>query len=142
MASSIVRNAHWSDIPAMATILKAAFFENNDLFGRFMHPHRHEYPEDVETYWLRQIRAAWMLPNQWYVVAVVRKSASETKSGEQAAIAETDHVEEEIVGVAKWMRKGPNAPEPVQIWGTGNQSLFFLSCLLLQTEVPLLPLQP
>ena len=53
--SKIIREATLADVPQMAEVFAAGFIDD-DVFGRFMHPKRHEYPEDWLRYWTKEIR--------------------------------------------------------------------------------------
>ena len=55
MASSKVRQAALADIPQMAEVFAGGFIDD-DVFGRFMHPKRHEYPEDWFRHWNWDLR--------------------------------------------------------------------------------------
>ncbi|KAF1850651.1 acyl-CoA N-acyltransferase [Cucurbitaria berberidis CBS 394.84] len=83
-----IRLATPSDEPAIVSACTAAFFDEA-LFGRVIHPHRHEYPEDVEIFWHEQIRHSWREPNNKILVAITIEKG-----------------EEKVVGVAVWQRQG------------------------------------
>ncbi|TID26480.1 acyl-CoA N-acyltransferase [Venturia nashicola] len=53
-----VRHADKSDITAIIDILTQAFWDE-DAVGRFMHPHRDRYPDDVKKYWRGVLRENW-----------------------------------------------------------------------------------
>lgn len=55
MASNQVREATLADVPQMADVFAAGFVDD-DVFGRFMHPKRNEYPQDWLRYWNYDIR--------------------------------------------------------------------------------------
>lgn len=55
MAGNIIREATLADVADMAEIFAAGFIDD-DVFGRFMHPKRHEYLEDWIRYWHRDMR--------------------------------------------------------------------------------------
>jgi hypothetical protein len=86
----MLRPARYSDHTTLAALCSAAFFEE-DLFGRVMHPRRHEFPDDVALYWLQHIRNLWF---DWRNRAFVAVSRDE-KTGQ-----------EKIVGLAVWQRQG------------------------------------
>ena len=85
-----IRKAQFSEHNTIATICAAAFFEE-DLFGRVMHPHRHQYPTDVTLFWHAFIRDQWIDWRNRPFVALKR----DEKTGE-----------EEVVGIAVWQRQG------------------------------------
>ncbi|KAF2014146.1 acyl-CoA N-acyltransferase [Aaosphaeria arxii CBS 175.79] len=91
MHNATIRPARVSDHYAMASICSAAFFEE-DLFGRIIHPKRHEYPDDVALFWLQFIREQWF---DWRNKLYVAVSTGDEKSAG-----------DEIVGVAVWQRQG------------------------------------
>ncbi|KAF3000065.1 hypothetical protein E8E13_001134 [Curvularia kusanoi] len=84
-----IRPARPSDEPLIAAICTRAFFDE-DLFGRVIHPHRHEYPEDVQSFWHEWIRNDWSNPRNRIIVAVTTTQAQEEK----------------IIGAAIWQRQG------------------------------------
>lgn len=55
MANSKIRQAALADIPQMADVFAAGFIDD-DVFGRFMHPKRREYPQDWLRYWTWDLR--------------------------------------------------------------------------------------
>jgi hypothetical protein len=75
----------------MATICARAFL-NDDLFGRVIHPFRHAYPDDVQTYWHESLRHCWASPRMRILVAVTESSHGQDK--------------ETIIGVAVWESQG------------------------------------
>jgi len=84
-----IRKAVPSDHRVMAEIAARAFMDD-DVFGRFMFPHRHEHPEDYISMWERKI---WVNSNNHmseHVVAV-------------------DDVTGEVAAWARWSRIGPGA---------------------------------
>jgi hypothetical protein len=73
----------------MALVASRAFLDD-DVFGRFMHPHRREFPQDYISMWERLL---WVNANDHtreYLVSI------DEESGEVAAWA-------------CWMRLGPGA---------------------------------
>jgi GNAT superfamily N-acetyltransferase len=60
--SSTVRLATLADASAMAAVFAAGFIDD-DVFGRFMHPHRHTYPADWLQYWERDMRRLILQPS-------------------------------------------------------------------------------
>jgi GNAT superfamily N-acetyltransferase len=57
-----VRLATLDDVPQMAEVFALGFIDD-DVFGRFQHPHRHEYPDDWRRYWERDMRRLIMQPS-------------------------------------------------------------------------------
>lgn len=86
-----LRPALPEDEPIMAAICTRAFF-NDDLFGRVIHPLRHTYPDDVQTYWHESLRHYWASPRIKILVAVAEPSHGQDR--------------ETIIGVAVWERQG------------------------------------
>jgi hypothetical protein len=89
-----LRPAKFADHQAMAETCAAAFFDE-DLFGRTMHPRRHEYPDDPALYWHRYIRDHWF---DWRNKIFVAYKTDNTDG--------KDEHEEIIVGIAIWQRQG------------------------------------
>ncbi|KAH7351398.1 acyl-CoA N-acyltransferase [Pyrenochaeta sp. MPI-SDFR-AT-0127] len=83
-----IRPATPQDEPAMASLCTAAWFDEA-LFGPVIHPHRHQYPEDVIIFWRESIRSNWKNPRNRIFVATT-----------------TEDQEEKIVGIATWQRQG------------------------------------
>ena len=81
-----IRDAAQADLSSLAFILKSSFW-NEDAVGRFMHPDRESYPQDVQRYWYRRLRASWWDPSHRLVVA--------------------ENAEGLAVGIADWVRMGP-----------------------------------
>lgn len=86
-----LRHACPEDEPSMAAICTRAFF-NDDLFGRVIHPLRHAYPDDVQTYWQESLRHYWASPRIRMLVAVAEPSRGQDQ--------------DTIIGVAVWERQG------------------------------------
>jgi GNAT superfamily N-acetyltransferase len=55
MSGDIIREATLADVPQIANVFAAGFIDD-DVFGRFMHPKRREYPDDWLHYWHKDIR--------------------------------------------------------------------------------------
>lgn len=64
-----IRRAKRSDIPAIVDVLTKAFW-NEDAVGRFMHPHRDVFPDDVKKYWRGILRSSWWQENHSQLVVV------------------------------------------------------------------------
>lgn len=90
-----VRLATWADTAAMAEVAAAAF-DKNDLCGRFMHPHRHQFPDDFITFWRRDIRNHFFDPDVSFLVSTIEDGR--------------------IVGTAKWKRQGKGPQKLTREW--------------------------
>ena len=85
-----VRFARFADLQSIARVMGDAFFDV-DLFGDIIHPHRKQYPKDVELYWLRRAYVNfWNYRWRWLV----------------AVDADAATGKEVVVGVAQWERMG------------------------------------
>jgi hypothetical protein len=84
-----IRAAVPVDYPRMAEVAAAAFMED-DVYGRFMFPHRRQYPEDYITQWERRIAMYATKPEYEQYVAVDALTGS-------------------VVAWACWERIGPGA---------------------------------
>lgn len=114
-----VRLAKWSDTARMAEIAAEAF-DQNDLCGRFMHPHRHQFPADYITFWRQEIRSHLFEPDVYFLVSTVPAEVGADKEGgnvddEKAAVL--------VVGVAKWKRQG-KTKSPFSSWIHGLSHTF------------------
>jgi hypothetical protein len=78
------------DIPSIARVMGQAFFDNS-LFGDIIHPHRKQFPEDVNLYWLRRAYVDFWNYRWTWLVAVDKNHST----GEDV-----------VVGVAQWERLG------------------------------------
>lgn len=96
------RLAQWGDTAVMAEVIAKAF-DQNDLCGRYMHPYRHEFPDDFVTFWRRDIRDHLLEPNSYFLVITVDEVNTGTSK---------------VVGAAKWKRQGKTAPKSTQSWFT------------------------
>jgi hypothetical protein len=84
-----VRAATPADYPRMAEIAAASFMED-DVYGRFMFPHRRAYPTDYIAMWERRINVYATSPAREHLVF------EDTTKGA-------------IVAWACWERTGPGA---------------------------------
>lgn len=84
-----IRKATPADHRAMAEVAAAAFIDD-DVFGRFMYPHRREYPDDYIMGWERDFWVKSTEPEREYLVSV-------------------DDATGEVAAWACWMRVGPGA---------------------------------
>jgi len=87
-----LRLAKPSDEAAIVDICARAFMEE-DLFGRVIHPHRAQYPNDVKIFWHEWVRNDWTNPRNKVIVAV----------------SSTSDEQEHVIGAAIWQRQGDNA---------------------------------
>ncbi|KAF2122187.1 acyl-CoA N-acyltransferase [Lophiotrema nucula] len=94
-----IRPAKFTEIPNLASISSAAFFDE-DLFGRVMHPNRHQYPEDFKLFWLAWMRDHWYDWRHRFFVAYTEDEKS--KDGT-------------ITGFAVWERQGEGAKK-MELW--------------------------
>jgi GNAT superfamily N-acetyltransferase len=74
----------------MAQVLSRAFWDDV-LFGDLIHPHREQYPDDSDLYWLRRIQVNWW---DWSHVFLVTTDVDDTTGTEV------------VTGVAHWVRMG------------------------------------
>ncbi|KAL6880046.1 acyl-CoA N-acyltransferase [Trichoderma longibrachiatum] len=95
MSQCVLRNARYSELPEVAHVMAKAFWDDN-LFGDLIHPHREEYPDDVDLYWLRRARVSFW-NHRWHFIVAVDKD-------------ETGH--DTIVGIALWARLGEGGKQP------------------------------
>lgn len=89
MSQIVLRDARFSELPEIAHVMAQAFW-NDNLFGDLIHPHRDQYPGDMDLYWLRRSRVNfWDWRWKWLV-----------------AVAKDDDGKEVIAGIAQWARLG------------------------------------
>lgn len=90
-----LRAATFPDLlPASKSL--AAAFADEELFGKVLHPHRKDYPEDMYLFFLRQLRQTYYSPDEHILLA--------TTSG--------PNDNETITGVAVWTRKRAQKRSP------------------------------
>ncbi|EMD87214.1 hypothetical protein COCC4DRAFT_27631 [Bipolaris maydis ATCC 48331] len=94
-----IRPAQPSDEPAIVALCARAFY-NEDLFGRVMHPHRDQYPDDLQIYWREVVRRDWAAPRNRVFVVVRPRNPEQHQQ---------DKEEDEVVGMAIWQRQGNDA---------------------------------
>ena len=87
-----LRHAKPSDLEALAAICRSSFFEE-DLFGRVIHPKRHEYPEDSIIFWRQCILNHWKDTRTRTIVTFAMEG-------------EDERAKEKVTGVAIWQRQG------------------------------------
>ena len=93
-ASFTLRRARFTDLTGAARATSLAFWDEV-LFGRLIHPKRHEYPFDSDKYWYRRFMVDWW---DWSHVFLVT--------------TERDESQREIVtGLAHWSRIAPSKRE-------------------------------
>jgi hypothetical protein len=85
-----IRDARFTDLPAISRVMGRAFFDD-DLFGDIVHPHRKQYPNDVNLYWGRRAYVNYWNYRWRFQVAV----AKDIKTGK-----------EDVVAVSQWERMG------------------------------------
>ena len=95
-----VRLATPEDEPAITALCTAAFFEEN-LFGVTIHPHRHQYPDDIIIFWHQWLRDDFAEPRNRILVTTT-----------------TFNGEEMVTGMATWQRQGddPGAQKVISEW--------------------------
>lgn len=93
-----LRDARFSELPAVARILSLAFWDDQ-IFGELIHPKRAQYPLDSDLYWLRDARTNFWDHRYKFVVAVMPDATSPRG--------------EKIIGIAEWERLG-NGPKAMQ----------------------------
>jgi GNAT superfamily N-acetyltransferase len=86
-----VRLATPSDELAIAALCTSAFF-NEALFGDVLHPHRHQFPDDVRFFWHARTRQFLSEHRNTVIVATIYEANAE-----------------KIVGMAAWQRQGDDA---------------------------------
>jgi hypothetical protein len=89
-----IRPAVYAELPTLARISTLAFW-NDVLFGQLIHPHREQYPEDNDLYWLRRMRVDWWDWSQIFLVAVQQEEGMEGEGGKRKEV---------LVGTAHWVR--------------------------------------
>ncbi|KAK5313650.1 hypothetical protein LTR93_010828 [Exophiala xenobiotica] len=96
--SFTLRRARFTDLPGAARATSLAFWDEV-LFGRLIHPRRHEYPLDSDKYWYRRFMVDWW---DWSHVFLV---TTEREKGE------SDSQREIVTGLAHWSRIAPSKGE-------------------------------
>lgn len=97
------RLARQNDLPAIAIIFDAAFFDE-EFMGALMHPYRHNYPQDFRRYWKEKvIEWYWDYSHQLVVTYTIKQTAG----GE----------EEVVTGVGDWIRHGKGWETYWGLWG-------------------------
>lgn len=86
-----LRPPHFSEQSRMAAVCTAAF-QNDELLAGIFHPHRKQFPKDVELFWLRASQLDWFNPRHHFVVSTISDKERRSK--------------DLIVGVAHWERLG------------------------------------
>ncbi|OAA61559.1 Acyl-CoA N-acyltransferase [Cordyceps fumosorosea ARSEF 2679] len=112
MPEIVVRDARYSELPEIARLMAAAFWDDN-LFGEHIHPHRSQYPDDMYLYWLRRARVNFWDYRYRFLVAVRREASSPTTGREE---------EDVIVGTALWTRLGDGG-RALELWPVDPRNL-------------------
>lgn len=87
------REATWADLVPASKAL-AAGFENSELFGKYIHPYKDKYPNDMYLHFLRELRADYVAGPDHKVVVTY------------------DATTNKITGCAGWIRKRATKPNP------------------------------
>ena len=101
-----IRPALFSEQRELACVYTAAFWDDI-LFGDLIHPHRKEFPEDNELYWLRRIQVYWWDYTHHFIV-----STAADKQGNEV-----------IAGVAHWSRMGTGGVAGLGWWDPRKSDL-------------------
>ena len=99
-----LRFAQAKDIPDLARIFAAAF-QDDEMMGGHLHPHRQEYPNDYRRYWEEKSTEWYWDYSHQIVVTYTSKPAVK---GE----------EEVLTGVGDWIRNGKGWERYWGVWGT------------------------
>ncbi|RMZ87706.1 hypothetical protein DV736_g5059, partial [Chaetothyriales sp. CBS 134916] len=89
-----IRRAFFSEQRAIARVCTAAFW-NDVLFGQLIHPHRLQYPNDNDLYWLRRTQVDWWDWSHIFIVATTGKDSVSRRGKDDERI---------IIGQAHWSR--------------------------------------
>ncbi|KAI7091491.1 hypothetical protein KC356_g627 [Hortaea werneckii] len=84
-----IRPAERADLTSAAKVCAKAFFDT-ELFGEVIHPYRHQYPDDMYLYWLKNFRSGLNRRDNHLLVATV---------------SEPEESQPTIIGVAQWIRR-------------------------------------
>ncbi|RMY38319.1 hypothetical protein D0865_13127 [Hortaea werneckii] len=101
----IIRPAQRSDLSPAARVCAKAFFDT-ELFGEVIHPYRHQYPDDMHLYWLKNFRRGLNRKDNYILVATV---------------SEPGESQPRIVGVAQWIRRRARAGSQDQSSSTSSE---------------------
>ncbi|KAH8725677.1 acyl-CoA N-acyltransferase [Phaeosphaeriaceae sp. PMI808] len=95
-----IRFATAKDEPAIVDLFAAAFFDE-DLMGTYIHPYRHQYPDDIKIWW-----------HNWF-----REDFADRQS-RVIVVTLIENGEEKVVGAATWQRKGEDeaAQKIISTW--------------------------
>jgi GNAT superfamily N-acetyltransferase len=104
----MIRPATSADEPAIVSVNTSAFFDEG-LLGACIHPHRHQYPNDVAIFFHNRIRADFNEPRNRLILAII-----------------TENGEEKIAGAATWQRQGddPGAKKIIEEWNDPGPDAF------------------
>jgi len=115
-----IRLALFSEQRELARVYTAAFWDDI-LFGDLIHPHRKEFPEDNQLYWLRRIQVYWWDYTHHFIV-----STAVDKQGDEV-----------IAGVAHWSRMGTGRRAAGLGWWDPRKSDLELVIASRRTVLPL-----
>ncbi|KAL8641134.1 MAG: hypothetical protein Q9228_002016 [Teloschistes exilis] len=119
-----LRKAHRGDLPAIAEIYAAAFYDD-ELLGSLLHPHRHSYPSHYHRYWEHRVTEwYWDYQHQLIVTYTLTSSGGEN-----------------VTGVADWKRFGDGWEKYWGIWAPLDLRLLVSYSLIWYHEI-LLYLSP
>lgn len=116
LSNVVFRDAHYSELPAVARVMSLAFWDDH-IFGARIHPHRDQFPLDSDLYWLRRARVNFWDYHYKFLVAVV---PDENGAGS-----------DKVVGIAQWERLGEGAKALDCAWYDPRTSLLLLVGFLL-----------
>lgn len=102
-----IREAHYDELPQVAHLTAKAFWDD-DLVGQRMHPHRNEYPDDFDLFFLQRARANYFNPRWRFIVAVVQDSNGREK----------------LAGCGQWTRFGDGGKSMDYSWFDPRMSQF------------------
>lgn len=95
-----LRTARAHDLAAISTVFATAFYEE-EMMGVFMHPHRHQYPQDYHRYWANKVTEWYWDYSHQLVITYTLSSAGE----------------EIVTGVGDWIRHGKGCERYWGLWG-------------------------
>ena len=102
----IIRPAQRSDLTPAAKVCAKAFFDT-ELFGEVIHPYRHQYPDDMYLYWLKNFRSGLSRRDNHILVATV---------------LEPEQSQPTVVGVAQWIRRRAQPSSQDQLSSSASSS--------------------
>ena len=113
-----IRRATYSDLTSIARVSTLAFW-NDVLFGKLIHPHRHTFPKDNDTYWLRRNAVYYWDWSHVFLVAVTREPAPYPELAVTELVDASDEEQKpllvdrttgskKVIGIAHWSRMVPD----------------------------------